>query len=86
MSKSLDNFQIRCPIKGCYGWVNFVDNFYGCGHCGNVWFDKSHLLKDIRSIIKNYEYRKYSYDENNLFVHSNKEVKDYVLLVSNELA
>lgn len=84
MSDNSDNFQIRCPNKNCYGWVNYVDDFYGCGHCGNVWFDKNQLLKDIKSIIEKYEYRKYSYIENNLLVHSDNEVKNYESLVIDE--
>lgn len=76
--------QIRCPKQGCYGWVNFVDDFYGCGQCGNVWFSSDELKSDIEWIIQKYEYRKNCYSLDNVLVALDNEPKNYTELVENE--
>jgi hypothetical protein len=57
----------RCPVSGCAGWVDYVDNdldegpFWGCGECGSVWYEKANLLKEIDQIVKKFKYRKKCY-------------------------
>lgn len=33
--------QVPCPVPGCDALVVAVDDFYGCGSCGSVWWDLS---------------------------------------------
>lgn len=44
--------NIECPIchEGVIAYVeNGDENFWGCGECGNVWFSKEALEKEIAS-------------------------------------
>ena len=47
----------RCPVSACAGYVSFNeeseedDEFWGCGECGSIWFDKENLLSEIDQII-----------------------------------
>lgn len=62
---NMKNFQILCPLSHCGGWAVYIDNddekFFGCGECGNVWFDKADLDNDIEQIIQRYPHRKNFY-------------------------
>ncbi|QIW15998.1 hypothetical protein A4G20_06460 [Pasteurellaceae bacterium RH1A] len=85
MSNHVKEFQIRCPIIRCSGWVNYIDNeFYGGGSCGNVWFSQESLIQDIQAIIKKYEYRIKSYSQEDLLLHNEDEPCNYESLVENE--
>lgn len=78
--------QIRCPKKRCCGFVNQVDDFYGCGQCGNVWFSANDLKQDIELILQKYEHRKYCYQLDNMLLArpADDEPKNYEMLVENE--
>ena len=55
----------RCPEEGCTGWVSEVDDgdehFWGCGECGNVWYEREELDEAIEEIISQYPHRKSVY-------------------------
>lgn len=76
--------QIRCPKQGCYGWINFIDDFLWLWASGNVWFSNDELRSDIEQIIQKYEYRKNCYSLDNVLTVSNNEPNNYIELVENE--
>ena len=50
----IDEEVIECPI--CKeGIISYIDDdteqFWGCGECGNVWFSKAELDKEIKHIL-----------------------------------
>jgi len=51
LQESCDEHIINCPVC-CDGIVSYVEDetekFWGCGECGNVWFSKKDLDKDIK--------------------------------------
>lgn len=53
--------SLRCPISGCSGFVSYIDDsddqFYGCGECGAIWYNKSNLFTEIANIINTFPYR-----------------------------
>jgi|GEM_PF-1789575 len=56
----LDGDGLRCPSKACYGRIAFVEedpSFWGCGECGNVWFELEELYLDIEDISERHDYR-----------------------------
>lgn len=75
---NMKNFQILCPISRCGGWVVCIDdgdeNFFGCGECGNVWFDKANLDSDIEQITERYSHRKLFYRKENNGYYTTKNL------------
>lgn len=56
---------LRCPEIGCTGWISEVDDgdehFWGCGECGNAWYERGELDEAIGNIISQFAYRKKVY-------------------------
>ncbi|WP_339735198.1 hypothetical protein [uncultured Gimesia sp.] len=82
---------MRCPTPVCTGWISFVKDedgdFWGCGECGEVWFEQDDLNDAIKEIISTYEYRKPCYQKsgkNWVAAPLKKEPEDYEELVENE--
>ncbi len=79
------NFQIHCPTAHCSGWVCFIDEFYGCGECGNVWFSKDELDTAINEIIKKYPYRNQVYQKiDNTYQPNDTKLPNYDKLIETE--
>lgn len=85
------NFSIRCPIKTCSGIVVEIEDddstFFGCGECGNVWYDNKSLNIAIAEIIEKYKYRSEVYKkegENFIAIPFTEEPKNYAELVQKE--
>lgn len=86
------NDNLRCPIKTCSGWVCEInqdpnDIFWGCGECGNVWYQRLLLDNAITSITTSYPYRKNVYkkiDNHWQAVNIDLEPKNYTELVAQE--
>jgi len=49
--------QLRCPVDACSGWVCKVEDFWGCGECGEVWRDRKSLNRAISATVKKHPYR-----------------------------
>lgn len=80
------NFQIHCPTSHCSGWVCFIDGFYGCGECGNVWFSKADLDQAIDEIIQQYAHRRQVYQKiDNSYQPLENEPSSYNALVETEI-
>jgi hypothetical protein len=86
-----ENKAIQCPVPRCVGFVSFINdekkNFYGCGECGSIWYDKKNLNKEIKVIIEKYSYRTNVYSINNEAIEPvplDQEPKDYENWVSKE--
>jgi hypothetical protein len=81
---------LRCPYKTCHSYISFIEDkpsFWGCGECGNVWFEKEKLFRDIEEISKKYSYRKMVYKKEGdgfVPVSSKNEPKNYEQLVEKE--
>jgi hypothetical protein len=81
---------LRCPVQTCAGVVSHVDDdpaFWGCGECGNAWFNLSDLDQAIDGIIKKFPYRKALYvqkDGHYLPAPGSKTPKNYAELVRSE--
>ena len=43
---------LPCPTRACDGWVSQVDDFWGCGECGNVWSDRAALNQAIAAAAR----------------------------------
>lgn len=83
-SESL-NFQIHCPTVHCSGWVCFIDEFYGCGRCGHVWFSKDELDQAIDEIVQKYPYRNQVYQKiDNTYQPNHSELSSYDELTKTE--
>lgn len=58
---------IFCPVGKCGGWVSHVkengsgEDFWGCGECGSIWYEKKNLFIDVEKIISQYPHRKEFY-------------------------
>lgn len=82
---------MRCPTAVCTGWLSFVEdddgNFWGCGECGEVWYEREDLNAAIDDIIATYSYRKHCYEKsgkNWVGAPAKQEPKDYEDLVEVE--
>jgi Zn-finger nucleic acid-binding protein len=82
---------LRCPEEACTGWVSEVDDgdehFWGCGECGNVWYERAELDEAIAEIIVRFPYRKKVYRQSNgnwQPVPLDDEPEDYEELVEEE--
>jgi hypothetical protein len=53
--------QVRCPVQTCSGWVCEVDDFFGCGECGNIWRSEKELANAIKQSIVIFPYRAAAY-------------------------
>lgn len=86
----MKNFQILCPKSHCGGWVIYIDdgdeNFFGCGECGNVWFDKADLDKEIERIIQRSPHRKtfYMKETNGYYPAKNLDLDEIDRLLETE--
>jgi Leucine-rich repeat (LRR) protein len=63
---SNEELTLRCPEKGCIGWVSFVkpgsgESFWGCGECGTPWRTRDELNAAIDAILAKRRYRRASY-------------------------
>jgi Zn-finger nucleic acid-binding protein len=80
--------SLRCPVETCTGFVCEVDDFWGCGECGNVWKDRKSLDQAITQIVKKRAYRAGCYRrrgaEGWAAVSAENEPKDYEALVQRE--
>ena len=43
---------LPCPTHACDGWVSHVDDFWGCGECGNVWPDRAALDQATAAAVR----------------------------------
>lgn len=87
VKKNIDN-NFRCPIQGCHGHVVKIDDFYGCGECGNTWHSEKELYNNIEKIIHKFPYRKsvYSCNQDNFVpISKQDEPSDYEDMVRKEL-
>lgn len=82
---------LRCPEVCCTGWVSEVDDgdehFWGCGECGNVWYDRGELDEAIGDIVSQFPYRKKVYRKSKGSwqpVPLDDEPEDYEELVEEE--
>jgi hypothetical protein len=55
--KRVATLQMRCPIETCTGWVCEVEDYWGCGECGNVWPHRMALERAIAAVVKKCSYR-----------------------------
>ena len=76
--------KYRCPSEACSGWLNWVDELWGCGHCGENWSDVE-LINAISSIIYKHPHRSRCYTQESFgFLPLDKEPEDYEEIVSKE--
>jgi hypothetical protein len=86
--KPMNETPLRCPE---IGWVSEIDDgdehFWGCGECGNVWYERSELDEAIDDIVSQFPYRKKVYRKSKGTwqpVPLEKEPEDYEELVEAE--
>ena len=88
----MNETPLRCPEIGCTGWISEVDDgdehFWGCGECGNIWYDRAELDQAIDEIVSQFSYRKKVYRKSEKTwepVPLGKEPRNYEELVEAEV-